>query len=153
MSTGQADDRVRKEAKTTLGGVAKWKLLEQRVDAVRGEPPVVGWVLVDREEEVRRKEQKSLWCDTATQLCHRLPRIFYMFDGVQQQRRSDGSITKPKLAEILQLVDSNARVHVRTGECKAREDRANRGQVRLGRRAGGAEFDDRLRRRGGNDPA
>ncbi len=103
-------------------------------------------MLVDGEKEVGCEKKDSIWGETASQLCHRLPRVLHMLNCVQQQGCPNASITKSKLSQILQLIDANTLTDICAGKIEASKERANRGQMSLRRCAGSAEFDNRLGR-------
>ena len=125
--------------------VGVWEFVEEGGDALSGETPVIGGELVYRKEEMCSQQEYPVVRQAAIELCQRRPRVFYVFDCVEQECRPYRSVSEAQSVEVVKLVDADPRVHVDPGECATREDGPNRGEVGLAGSSGSAELDDWLR--------
>ena len=76
---------------------------------------------MDREEEMGGQEKHPIVLEATTQFRERQSRIFDMLDRVDEERGTHRTVAETQAMEVLQLVDTQSRIHIGPAEGAARE--------------------------------
>ncbi len=142
---GQSNHCVREEPESGFSCIRVPEFVEKGGNSLSGEAPIVGRKLVNREEEMRGKQEHPVGLHAAPQFGQCRSRVLYMLDRVEQEHRAYGFIPETQPVKILKLVDSQSESHIGSREGTSRKYGLNGRKMGLAGDAESPELDDRFR--------